>query len=468
MIIDLDSLGNYKENNRIEAKKALGGLPDSMWETYSAFANTMGGVILLGVEETEDKSLRAVGLPDPEGMVSEMLGILSEGTAVSSNILGRDDITIHQAGEYRFIAVEVPRASRRVRPVYLASDPTLAYRRSGEGDFRMSREELEAMQRDASLSSPDMSVMEDLSADDLSEASVSSYRRRLKLFSPSRESEAESPGSMLVRAGALAEDGGGVLRPTLAGLLMFGRTEVLYSVIRDVSILYRRVEEDGSVTTQLTEMNVYDAYFTYCEKLRNDCEERFSDSLGVLQRSEVSTALAEAFSNCLINADYLYGGRIGVTWKKDRINFTNPGLFRGEEVTADAGGGSDPRNSLIQEMFNLIGVGRGIGSGLSSIVASWRGLGWARPMIRELYDPPRTVMSLCFSPSPPAEEDVPPEALYQDAVEYLTRSVSASPGDLARYLGIDRSGARNLLDGLCGMDIACAEDERMMRYRLKR
>lgn len=47
---------NY-ESTTLECKKAIGGLPKSIWETYSSFANTNGGTILLGVEEVDKELL---------------------------------------------------------------------------------------------------------------------------------------------------------------------------------------------------------------------------------------------------------------------------------------------------------------------------------------------------------------------------------------------------------------------------
>ena len=134
-MIDLKNVENYRENNRIEAKKALGGLPKSLWETYSAFANTYGGVILLGVKEEADKSLHPVRLPNPEKLLEEFWEIINDKSKVSVNILSQNHVEIVGAGENRFISILVPRASRLDKPVFIGVDPFLgSYRRTGEGE----------------------------------------------------------------------------------------------------------------------------------------------------------------------------------------------------------------------------------------------------------------------------------------------------------------------------------------------
>lgn len=45
------------ETLEVEFKSARGGFPGSFWESYSAFANTNGGTIVLGVVEKNNRFL---------------------------------------------------------------------------------------------------------------------------------------------------------------------------------------------------------------------------------------------------------------------------------------------------------------------------------------------------------------------------------------------------------------------------
>ena len=145
-MIDVTRIDQYREDNRIEAKKATGGLPESIWETYSAFANTLGGVILLGVEEDRNKNLHAVDLPDPQWLADEFLRKVNDPKIASANILAPEDIQFKTVDGNDLLLIYVPQAQPHQLPVYVGGDPySGTYRRCGEGDIRCSRDEVERM-----------------------------------------------------------------------------------------------------------------------------------------------------------------------------------------------------------------------------------------------------------------------------------------------------------------------------------
>ena len=150
--IDLEGC---RESSRLEAKRALGGLPESIWENYSAFANTCGGVILLGVEEHRDKSLHPVDLPDAPGILQDFWEIINDPDKVSANILTDRDVRQLTLQGKRIIVIDVPRAPLKDLPVYLGNSPQNGtFWRSGEGDFRCSPEEV--LQMAAGLGEPEL------------------------------------------------------------------------------------------------------------------------------------------------------------------------------------------------------------------------------------------------------------------------------------------------------------------------
>ena len=147
----LSQLHKYQENNRIEAKKAVGGLPRSIWESYSAFANTGGGVILLGVAENKkDKRLYPVDLPDPQRLIAQFLELVDDPRVVNRNLLKSRDVAVEEVDGKEIVVIRVPRATRKQKPVYIGGNPMLGtYYRSGDGDFKCTPEQVEKMLKDA-------------------------------------------------------------------------------------------------------------------------------------------------------------------------------------------------------------------------------------------------------------------------------------------------------------------------------
>lgn len=105
-----------------EIKAARGGIPNAIWETVSAFANTRGGWLILGVsEQTDPPSI--IGVADPVGMVRQLHEQMRNRAKISEPICGALDIQVLEAGEHRVVAVRVPAANRRQRPVSTRGNP---------------------------------------------------------------------------------------------------------------------------------------------------------------------------------------------------------------------------------------------------------------------------------------------------------------------------------------------------------
>ena len=71
------------ENAAVEFKRARGGVPADFWPSYSSFANTDGGVIILGVREKDGKR-EIEGLADDSelGMKASEVGVIGPEVGV--------------------------------------------------------------------------------------------------------------------------------------------------------------------------------------------------------------------------------------------------------------------------------------------------------------------------------------------------------------------------------------------------
>lgn len=111
---DISQFDKYREDNRREVKKANGGLPVSLWDTYSSFANCYGGVIILGIKEEKDGSWRTTGLQNELKLRKDFWDTINNPKKVNLNLLTDDDIETYTIGERKdvIMVIYVPMAKR--------------------------------------------------------------------------------------------------------------------------------------------------------------------------------------------------------------------------------------------------------------------------------------------------------------------------------------------------------------------
>ena len=404
----ISQFDEYREDNRREVKRANGGLPVSLWDTYSAFANCYGGVIILGVKEEKDGSWRTTGLQNEAKLCKDFWDTINNPKKVNINLLSDDHGETYILGEKKAVimVIHVPMAKREQKPVYINNDIfNGTFRRNFEGDYHCTRLQVKAMLRDQTERTMDMEILDKVPMADLNYDTIHGYRNSHRTLKKGHPFERLDDYEYLRSIGAAAisnEDG--QLHPTAAGMLMFGDE---YNIVRHFPEYFLDYREELDPTTRWTDRlqsssgewsgNVCDFYFRVYNKIIKDIKIPFKMVGGErVDDTPIHKALREALANCLINADY-HGVR-GVVIRKDqnKIVFANPGYIRTGKKQMRLGGESDPRNKSLMKMFNLINIGERAGSGVPNIFNIWNDEGFVEPVIEERFDPDRTALLLTF------------------------------------------------------------------------
>ena len=129
----------YGEKINIECKKAEASLPKSVWETYSSFANTLGGIILFGVEENRRekeiaKRFQIVNIGNADKIITDFWNTINS-EKVNVNILVDANVGTCDIDGKTIIWIEVPQASYKYKPIYINGNLLKgSFKRNHEGD----------------------------------------------------------------------------------------------------------------------------------------------------------------------------------------------------------------------------------------------------------------------------------------------------------------------------------------------
>lgn len=406
---NIDDLLRYGERVTLECKDASGGIPKSVWETYSAFANTSGGTILLGLKEDLneldfEKHFTVSHLKNPDRLIKEFWDTLNSPKVSASLLVDNDVEKIPYHGE-TIIAIHVPQADYKKRPVYINENPLKGtFKRNYEGDYHCNVEEVRAMLRDVNDSGNDGALLEHYTLADIDPESLKAYRNEYQVKNPDHVWNTLDNREFLRNLGCLALDrSSGKEWLTIAGLLMFGKGLSIrerFDNIRMDYLDFTHLLPGSRWSDRLTydgtwENNLYNFFRRAMPKLAQDLKRPFQlEGITRIDDTPIHKALREAMVNLIIHSDFMLTGVLRVEKRDNCFVFINPGSLKLPVQAIYAGGTSKARNPRIQNMLRMLGFGETIGSGFPTILAAWQQENWRKPDLRENFESEQVELKL--------------------------------------------------------------------------
>ena len=377
----LSELNASDESPRIEAKRAR-ELGKSVMETVIAFANEPGlggGHLLLGVNcavnDKGDTRYWAEGVPDPDKVQKDLA---TQCATMLSTVL-RPEMTVERVDGRTLIVVFVPEADPSQKPVYLQATglPKGAYRRVGSTDQRCVNEDLWVL-RGASqpVLGPDMAPLPDARMDDLDPKAIGEYRRLRAQANPQAEELSYGNDEMLEALSAVRRVGA-ELKPTLAGLVLFGKAMALRRLLPALRLDYVRVVGTQWVDDpeqRFQSVDIRQPLMLALPKAEasvvDDLPKGFRLPEGELQSRQEPMlprkVIREALANAVMHRSYLDHSPVQIVRYSNRIEILNPG-FSLKDMASLGTPGSRLRNPAIAAVLHEINWAETKGSGVRTM-----------------------------------------------------------------------------------------------------
>ncbi len=356
IIANLRDVGG--EPAEIEAKSALGGIPQSLRQTLSAFSNTDGGIILLGIDENTGFSI--VELPDPIKLRDQLMQMSRDDLTPPLRI--RTDI-LEIEGKFVVIA-EVPPVTPDLLPVYVTSRGVTggSYLRSGDGDRLLTHAEIALLVSARSQPTYDHESVPGTTVADLNQDSLRRTLARVRANFPKLGLNDDT--TILYRLG-ITSASAPESALTLAGLLSFGEFPQQFFPQLMVSIVsYATPQINFSATRFLDNVtargSIPEIVDTCLHVIRRNLAVRALITERGTRVDELEfplEAVRESIVNALLHRDYspvTRGTQIQVELFPDRLIIRSPGGLYGGISAEDLGQRviSTSRNALLASLLS--------------------------------------------------------------------------------------------------------------------
>lgn len=474
-----------KDDSTFEAKECSSTLSKSIWESVSAFANTEGGELLLGLSEAN--GFAPVNNFQIDRVRDQFISGMGDGST-KAKLTNPPSYHI-RADEFEtkpILRITIDELDCSYKPCFVTERGVQggSYKRIDDKDIPLTPNEIFSLQYANTLCNSDRRAVPEAKTADLDENVLTQAFAKAALVTPRALKNASTADKKMRRLNFTDHNS----HVTKAGLLCAGvyPQEFFPKLLVDVAV------HAGTEKSTLDGPRFIDR--TLCEGTLGEMIEsavaavsknlkRSSSVRGLARIDDLEipvTVLREAVANALIHREYdqrFDGEAVSIDIFDDRIEVTNPGGLWGKSRADILDGRSCCRNATLMRLMSIVPLpneagspAEGNGSGMLLIVRECAAKGLRPPVFHPSFDHFKTIL---FRPS--ARKAVQTGQTMEDGerllIELLEEHGELSAKDLANKSGLSINQVRTRMNKLLSKGTAeatASATSRNRKYKLAR